>query len=173
MNKCLFCFKLTTNPKYCCKSCSAKHTNTIFPKRKTKKKCIVCKETVKSYKHTRCLKHQQEYLETRFDYLQELSLESYWNKKSLSSLHSSSKNVHIRALARTHFKFLLEKPCYNCGYSKHVELCHIKPISSFPKTAKVKEVNSINNLIQLCPNCHWEFDSGHLLLDFPDQVKSQ
>lgn len=171
-NNCLYCQQETCNPKYCSKSCSAKHTNTIYPKRKTKKKCIVCGQTVKSYRHTRCDAHQKEYLETQYDYIQELTLEFYWNKKSLVHLHSSSKNAHIRLLARSHFKDLSKKPCANCGYDKHVELCHIKAIKDFSPNSKIKEVNSYTNLIQLCPNCHWEFDNQLLTLAFPDQLES-
>lgn len=171
MNKCKFCSKDTTNPSYCSKSCSAKHTNVIFPKRKTKKLCIVCQLPVKSYKHARCETHHKEYMDGRFEHLKELTLESYWNRDSLKNLHTSSKNAHIRGQARNNFKDLINKPCHSCGYSKHVELCHIKPVSQFKPTDKVKDVNSYENLIQLCRNCHWEFDNGHLLLDFPEQAK--
>jgi 5-methylcytosine-specific restriction endonuclease McrA len=101
-------------------------------------------------------------MNTRFDYIKELTLKDYWNKKSLSNLHASSKNAHIRALARSNFKDLVKKPCANCGYDKHVELCHIKPIKEFNADSKIKDVNSYENLIQLCPNCHWEFDNGLL-----------
>lgn len=172
MTNCLFCQKETNNPKYCSSSCSAKHTNVLFPKRKTNKKCIICGESVLSYRHSRCAIHHKEYIETRFDYIKELTLQDYWNKKSLQNLHVSSKNAHIQILARSHFKDLINKPCANCGYNKHVELCHIKPIKSFPPTAKIKEVNSYANLIQLCPNCHWEFDNKLLVLVFPEQLES-
>ena len=50
-------------------------------------------------------------------------------------------------------------PCAKCGYDKHVELAHIKPISKFGDESKLSDVNSENNVIQLCPNCHWEFDN--------------
>lgn len=49
-----------------------------------------------------------------------------------------------------------ELPCHICGYDKFVELHHIKPISSFIKSTPIGEINSPNNVIQLCPNCHWE-----------------
>jgi hypothetical protein len=172
MNNCLNCKKETPNPKYCCKSCAATHLNKLYPKRKTKKICIVCGDPVKSYRHSRCALHHQKYLETRFNFIQNLTLESYWAKKSLDNLHPSSKNAHIRLLARSNFKDLTSKPCANCGYDKHVELCHIKPIRDFLPTDKIKDVNCYENLIQLCPNCHWEFDNKQLFLDFPDQVKS-
>jgi hypothetical protein len=160
--ECLLCKKETTNPKFCCKSCAATYTNKIYPKRKTKKTCIICGNQVKSYRHSRCEIHHKEYLETKFDYLKTLPLKVFWEKKSLENLHSSSKNSHIRVLGRSHFKHLLKKPCHNCGYNKHVELCHIKPISQFNENSTLSEVNCEDNLIQLCPNCHWEFDNGLL-----------
>jgi len=52
--------------------------------------------------------------------------------------------------------------CKNCKYDKHVEVCHIIPISEFNDDAYIWEINSPNNLIALCPNCHWEFDHGIL-----------
>lgn len=55
-------------------------------------------------------------------------------------------------------------PCSNCGYSKHIQLCHIKPIKDFSDDTLLKDVNSPDNIIQLCPNCHWEFDHGLLNL---------
>ncbi len=162
MNTCIYCKKETNNPKYCSLSCSAKSTNKLYPKRKTKKLCIICNKPVLNYRTPRCKEHQEEYLQTKFDYIKELTLKDYWDKKSLSGLHQSSKNVHIRALARSNFKHLIKKPCANCGYDKHVELCHIKPIREFDESSKIKDVNSNENLIQLCPNCHWEFDNSLL-----------
>jgi len=171
INNCLNCKTETLNPKFCSKSCSAIYTNKLFPKRKTKRKCIVCGENVISYKHSRCKIHQKEYLETKYDFIEDLTLEHYWNKKSLLLLPKSSKNSHIRLLARSHFKQLTDLPCHNCGYDKHVEICHIKPIRDFLPTDKVGDVNNLNNLIQLCPNCHWEFDNNLLTLVFPEQPK--
>jgi hypothetical protein len=163
--ECLSCGKETNNPKFCCRSCAAKYTNKLYPKRKTKKTCTICDEPVKSYKYSHCEKHHKEYVENRFDYIKDLPLKTYWSKKSLENLHKSSKNSHIRNFARSHFRHLLEKPCHNCGYDKHVELCHIIPISKFTENSKISEVNNENNLIQLCRNCHWEFDHGILQIN--------
>lgn len=165
MKNCENCNKLTSNPKYCSRSCAAISSNKTYPKRKTKKKCSTCGDLVKSYRHSFCETHQKEYLSNRFENLKELTLKDYWNKKSLKNLHKSSKNAHIRAQARNHFKNLTSKPCANCGYDKHVELCHIKPIRDFDENSKIKDVNSYENLIQLCPNCHWEFDNNLLSLE--------
>jgi hypothetical protein len=54
--------------------------------------------------------------------------------------------------------------CKNCGYDRHVEICHIRPINSFPEDTPVAVVNDLSNLVALCPNCHWEFDHGLLVL---------
>ena len=57
-----------------------------------------------------------------------------------------------------------EKKCKVCGYKNHVEVCHIKSVSSFGDNDLITEINSFNNLIGLCPNHHWEFDNGHVKL---------
>lgn len=63
---------------------------------------------------------------------------------------------HARALLKKH----KPKICGKCGYDKHVEACHLKPIKSFPLNTLVSEINSITNLEWLCPNHHWELDHG-------------
>lgn len=54
--------------------------------------------------------------------------------------------------------------CFVCGYSKHFEVCHIKPIASFADEALVSEINSLSNLSILCRNCHWEQEMGLILV---------
>ena len=74
-----------------------------------------------------------------------------------SARHGQSTKFNIiRGRARTQYKHI--KVCEHCGYSKHVEVCHIKPISSFSDDSLVSEVNDRSNIKILCPNCHWEFD---------------
>jgi hypothetical protein len=72
----------------------------------------------------------------------------------------SNTYIKIRSRARTKAKQLgiMQKGCVKCGYNKHVEVCHIKPISSFDISTMLSVVNDVSNLIVLCPNCHWEFD---------------
>lgn len=79
--------------------------------------------------------------------------------------HKSSAYSKIRTRARSLASKLGWSKCANCNYDKHIEICHITPISDFPKETKIKVVNSIDNLIPLCPNCHWEFDHGVLNLE--------
>lgn len=104
--------------------------------------------------------------------IQNLTLSDYCERPSVVRLHQSSKFAHIRGLCRSWNKDKLKLPCHICGYSKHVELAHIRAISSFPLTALVGEVNHKDNIIQLCPNCHWEFDNKLVDLVFPEQSES-
>lgn len=69
----------------------------------------------------------------------------------------------IRADARIAYeKSDRPKCCSICGYDKHYEVCHIKAVSDFSDDTPIPEINSISNLIALCPNHHWEFDNGIL-----------
>ena len=154
MNHCLNCGRETTNPKYCSRSCAAQSTNRLFPKRTRKVHyCKVCGTQVSPRRKYCDACHPQ-----RVD----------WDEVSLHDLQGKRKyqiNSRIRELART--KYLVsDRPqcCAICGYDQHFEVCHIRPISSFSPTATIGEINSLENLIALCPNCHWEFDNGLLSL---------
>lgn len=68
----------------------------------------------------------------------------------------SAKFNIIRGRARSQYKHI--KVCQYCGYDKHVEVCHIKPIHSFSLDTLISTVNAPENILILCPNCHWEFD---------------
>jgi 5-methylcytosine-specific restriction endonuclease McrA len=101
-----------------------------------------------------------------------------WLDKPLSEClvknagHPSWNFSKVRGYARTiYHKYNPNAKCERCGYDKHVEVCHIKPISSFEVTTLLREVNSLENLIGLCPNCHWELDHG--FLDFPEFERLQ
>lgn len=171
INKCNHCGKETANPKFCSKSCSAKETNKK-PKRKLTKKCTQCDSVVRNYRSKLCEHHYQKKLTSQKDHLQNLTLQDYTERSCIKRLHPSSKFAHIRGLCRSWNKNKLKLPCHVCGYTKHVELAHIKPLSSFSFSAQLKEVNSPSNVVQLCPNCHWELDNGLITLAFPDQSES-
>lgn len=71
----------------------------------------------------------------------------------------------IQRVARnTFFEYNLSPRCAICGYDKHVEVAHIKAVSEFCDSSTLREINSIDNLIGLCPNHHWEYDNGLLEL---------
>lgn len=83
--------------------------------------------------------------------------EAIYNEGTKGSTYSL-----IRSRARS---IMQDKACERCGYSIHVETCHIKPINKFSLESKLSEINHPDNLISLCRNCHWEFDHGLLTLD--------
>ena len=89
-----------------------------------------------------------------------------WTKITYGELKEKRNyqvNSRIRELARVYYYQDNPHPvCANCGYSKHVELHHIKGISTFSDDTPISVINNYNNLIPLCPNCHWEADNGLL-----------
>lgn len=85
--------------------------------------------------------------------------------KSLTEYHKGDRRkalAYIRRVSKDWYDKLSKEPCANCGYTKHSEICHIKAVSSFPEDTNIDVINHKDNIIQLCPNCHWEFDSGNL-----------
>ena len=74
-----------------------------------------------------------------------------------------SARSNIQKLARKNYQNS-DKPkqCIICGYDKHYEVAHIKAVCEFDNNALISEINSIDNLIALCPNHHWEYDNNNL-----------
>lgn len=153
MQKCFHCGIEHSNPKFCSRSCAVKSTNVSSPKRKIKAKCKKCDLPVYKSQRLFCKFHRDEYFQTK-----NRDIGSYRIKDCLKDLHVSSKHAHIRGLARTQHQHLLTQPCAKCGYDYHVELCHLRAVSDFPDDALISEVNSVDNVTQLCRNCHWELD---------------
>jgi hypothetical protein len=169
---CVGCGKETCNPKFCSRSCAASFTNKVSPKRKITRKCTRCDSLIRNYRSKLCEKHFQEYKSTTAEEAGKRTLGEYRSKDCLKALHPSSRHAHIRGLARNKYSDLAKSPCHNCGYKLHVEICHIKAVSSFGNDATVNEVNHEDNIVQLCRNCHWEFDKGILVLNDRDRNRT-
>jgi hypothetical protein len=71
-------------------------------------------------------------------------------------------HAKLRGLSRQGYQG--PRACVACGYDLHVDFCHIRPVSDFPMTALVSEVNAQDNIVALDKRCHWEFDHGYLVL---------
>lgn len=147
---CINCKSETNNKKFCSRSCSTSFNNRTT-KLKVKNKCISCDNLVSNNRLKYCGKCNINY--------QEFTIGEYRNKASVKDKHPSWLHSHIRGFARSWLKHLAKLPCKRCKYDKHVELAHIKGLSEFSDDTKLKDINSENNVIQLCPNCHWEFDN--------------
>lgn len=164
--KCLNCnFVLTGKyqKKFCSKKCASILNNKKFPKRSKEKtlwgKCKICENSLdrKGLKFCRsCIKNKKHY--------HGIPIENH-TIESVSKVSGSNKYSRIRDHARNVYKKLNGISCENCNYSKHIEICHKKAISSFPKDTIISEVNDRKNIIFLCPNCHWEFDHGLLNIE--------
>lgn len=48
-NPCSTCGTLSNNPRFCSRSCAARHNNSVKPKRSLKNKCKLCALPIKSY----------------------------------------------------------------------------------------------------------------------------
>ncbi len=153
---CLNCSKETTNPKFCSRSCAATINNKISPKRDKEHACKECSVPINGGRSYCALCHTA--IRRR-----------NWGKVTYASMSDHlpyQKHSTIRGLSR---KWYLESvnnkvQCAVCGYDKHVDVCHIKAIGSFSKSATIAEINSLTNLIGLCKNHHWELDRGLLVL---------
>lgn len=86
--------------------------------------------------------------------------ELFNNRKNWQSARSAIQKMAKKVYFSNHNN----PKCHICGYDKHVEVAHLKSVSSFTDDIKIKEINSIDNLIGLCPNHHWEYDNGILKL---------
>lgn len=153
--KCLACGVETTNPKFCSSSCAARYNNRAFPKRQRKQ--YFCKScgTETGYRRSYCKACDP-------------TKSKDFGGVTIAEIRSRARyqaNAWIRKLARRAYS-QSDKPkcCYHCGYAKHFEVCHVRSIQDFPENTLISSVNSLDNLVALCPNCHWELDHGLLTL---------
>ncbi len=128
--------------QFCNQSCNATFNNKI------------------RYRETKPKKEKKEKPE-KFSYFEGVTKKQFFDKKGVYYLY--------RAAIRRHAHFIFnsfggDQKCKVCGYDKHVEVCHIKSVSSFDDNDLITDINSFDNLIGLCPNHHWEFDNGHIKL---------
>lgn len=81
----------------------------------------------------------------------------------LNHCSTSSRFATIRKNARrTYLASDKPKCCLVCGYSKHIEICHVQGITTFPDETKLIVINDLTNLVALCPTHHWELDNKQL-----------
>lgn len=163
---------------YCSKQCYEKHKNS---KRK-KKKCKLCNNTMQSQSKicrqcflikikSYCQKCGKNYSSKNSKYCENCKIKKivggfdYTLKDATYTLHhKSSAYALVRTRARAIASKLGWNSCKICGYNKHIEVAHIKSISSFGEDTLVSIINDPSNLVPLCPNCHWELDNGLLFL---------
>lgn len=164
--------KSKSGKHYCSRSCSAQYNNKgVCRNQPTEHTCSSCSaEFTCTGKHrsrtycSACLLGYGTYKEMQRSFYESLTVGEYRSKASVEGKHPSWRHAHIRNLNRSWNKSMTLLPCRVCGYDKHVELAHIKGLSSFGDEATLGEINSPENVIQLCRNCHWELDNGLIKL---------
>lgn len=157
------CGKLSTR-KYCDK-CTA----SIIEQKKTKiKNCKFCSKQFILQRQTNGKFSKIRYCELCFSTFKFLNIienqtkgDFFKARKNWQSARSSIRRHADKIFKKSN----RERNCVICGYSNHVEIAHIKSVSSFDDQALLKEINDINNLVPLCPNHHWEIDNGLLTID--------
>jgi hypothetical protein len=158
-----------TKNNFCNKSCAAtfnnKGKNRMSPTGRVCKECGAEYTKTGGHKSIFCPKCLASRLKPKYKTIGE-----YRAKLSVAGKHPSWLHAHIRILCRNWNKGLSDS-CQKCKYSLHIEFAHIKPITGFPDSALLSEVNSPENLLVLCRNCHWEYDNGFLPKDqIPDRI---
>jgi hypothetical protein len=160
-NASIFCLESQTlsdikKKKFCNHSCAAKYSNYHRQKKKYYcQKCgaIICEGfenyTGRKYCNT-CSPNYADWTQITYGEAKEKRLYQV--------------NSRIRELARQKFCKTHELKCAICGYDKHVEIHHIKGISTFSDDTPISIINEDSNLIALCPNHHWEIENGLLEL---------
>ena len=78
--------------------------------------------------------------------------------------HPACRHARLRQDARRQYLAAFPCRCVHCGYDKHIEVSHRRALTSFPLGTPIGVVNSLDNLVGLCPNHQWEFDHGLLQL---------
>ena len=146
--------------KFCSRSHSASYNNSLHIKRirvGPRPVCRVCGGSVSngSVICVTCLKRGN------LDRVWALPMADYLIRTASKVRFSS-----VRTWAQRYLKLLgVPKKCLLCGYDKIVEVCHLKPLSSFSEDTLMGVVNHKDNLKYLCPNHHAELDRGLLALD--------
>ena len=125
--------------KFCNHSCSAKYQNELKP-RKEKKERIQKEKKITNWLDTLTDKKKGLFKKERVMYHRYRA--------------SVRKHAHM-----IYFRNHSNKICEKCGYDKYIEVCHKKAVKDFEDTCTLGEINHIDNLIGLCPNCHWEMDN--------------
>lgn len=170
-NICLKCGKVIIVPdgmkvqrsrrkKFCDHSCAASYCNSN--KMVKIKKCIICGNPSSSKYSKYC------------DNCRKMVTHTLGSKK-IGEIQITRNGLRMNKYSKicAQARYLHSKSsnsCQRCGYSKHIEVCHISPISSFDPSTPISVINSAENIIILCPNCHWELDNG--LIKHDDIISS-
>lgn len=132
--------------RFCDRSCAAKHNNRLHggKRKRTPRLCAKCGIDTKA-------KRQRKYCAGCY--------------RNPDIVAAKTRGECSRKEIQNHARSVVAKrlrECANCGYAKHVEMCHVRAVTRFRMDDMVGAINDQRNLLLLCPNCHWELDRGRL-----------
>ncbi len=159
--------------KYCSRSCAAIVNNSKFIKRTANQfsNCKKCNIAVSLKKNLQGGFYKRDYCEPCLKLIKVFNItgvkseEDFFINQTKGSLYRRRKNWQssnsaLRKHARqVYFSSDAPKRCKECGYDKHIEVCHIKQVKEFDDEASILVINGLDNLVALCPTHHWEFDN--------------
>jgi predicted nucleic acid-binding Zn ribbon protein len=152
-NTCIQCGNATDKEKFCSPVCAESHYKASLQRKNAKRiyHCKCCGVPI-ALRRTTCDACNQNLIN--------------WETYPIGKIRHKTTyqvNAQVRQLARRIYaNAKLPEVCRRCGYDKHVEICHLRGISTFPDETPIAVINRLENLVALCPNCHWELDHGLL-----------
>ena len=151
---------------FCDRSCAAKYNNRKSPKRKKSenKYCPVCGR-LKSKGSVLCKKCRDKSNRSVGD--KELGYYIGYGdnrKRYLSCKCQDIRKDAKRTLLEDVNRIRVCAYCKNHEFDDILEVHHIKPIAGFDEHTKISEINSLDNLVWLCPNHHAMLEKGLISL---------
>lgn len=149
-------FQQKRNTQCCSHTCASSLRVQVHIKKIPQRVCRACHVTFKSASRAfcnTCIESKRSRYK-KFNY----RLPSEMCLKDVIKREGANRYDIIRFWARNSILNIEQAKCEKCGYSKHVEVAHKKAISKYPEDSSIATVNSRDNIMLLCPNCHWEFD---------------
>jgi len=151
---CPVCGQETRNPGSCSRSRAAKHNPVLVPKRRLGGSCSVCGVPVPR-RNRSCPEHRPN---------QPLDRSLPIGAIADGSDHPACRHARRRQDARRQYLAAFPCRCIHCRYDEHIEVSQRRAVASFSLDTPIGVVNSLDNLVGLCPTPHREFDRGLLQL---------
>jgi len=154
--------------KFCNRNCAASYNNKRTKIKPSKTvNCKKCGELIFLKRENGCGAFIKVTYCDNCLYLKKTTIERMTKKEMFdrSAKYYIGRNAIRKNATVKYHKNNMPKICKICGYSKHIEVCHIKSVSDFPDSALISEINDIDNLVALCPTHHWEFDNNIIKID--------
>ena len=145
---------------FCNRSCSAKYNN----KKRKKAPQNYCECGAKIQKRsTRCSSCNYEHLKKSLSGDDSETLGEIYSRYPNDRHRASNVYALINGRARTRHR--KADDCDNCNWGYNLVWHHVTPMSEFPMTATIAEINDRSNLMCLCRNCHAYFHEFNRLPD--------